>query len=85
MKKKVKKIESFRGFNLFKKTNLGKLKLKLYWRKILVDLDKFFKFNLCCYNILKVKNRLIINIHLLFFTKSLFQISYKNINYFDRA
>jgi len=39
-------------------------------------LNKFFKFNLCCYNILKIKNILIININLSFSKKkSLFNIS----------
>jgi len=40
---------------------------KLYLRKrILKDLHKFFKFNLCYYNILKIKNILIIKINLSF-------------------
>ena len=30
----------------------------------LEDLYEFFKFNLCCYNIFKIKNILIININL---------------------
>jgi len=40
---------------------------ELYWRMVLgglEDLYEFFKFNLCCYNIFKIKNILIININL---------------------
>jgi len=40
---------------------------KLYWRSVLGDLGglyEFFKFNLYCYNILKILNTLIININL---------------------
>jgi len=35
---------------------------KLYCMRVLEDLHEFFKFNLCSYNILKIKNILIINI-----------------------
>ena len=37
------------------------------------DLDKFFKFNLYCYVILKIKNTLVININMSFFIKILFK------------
>jgi len=46
---------------------------KLYWRGVLEGLYEFFKFNLCCYNILKIKNIIIININLSFFKKLIFQ------------
>ena len=50
---------------------------KLYWMRILEGLDNFFKFNLCCYNTLKIKNILIINIHLSFSTNYKITISKK--------
>jgi hypothetical protein len=33
---------------------------KLYWRRVLEDLYEFFKFNICCYIIFKIKNIVII-------------------------
>jgi len=42
---------------------------KLYWRRDLDGLYEFFEFNLYCYNILKIKNILIININLSFSKK----------------
>jgi hypothetical protein len=36
---------------------------KLYWKKILEGLDKFFKESMLLYNMLKIENILIINIH----------------------
>jgi hypothetical protein len=47
--------------------------LQLYWRRFFESLCKFFKFDLYCYNIPKIKNILIINIHLLFSTKTLLE------------
>jgi len=41
------------------------------WR-VLEDLYEFFKINLCCYNILKIKNILIISINLSFSKNVLF-------------
>ena len=43
---------------------------KLYWNRVSEDLHDFFKFNLCCHNIFKIKNILTINIHLSFFKKT---------------
>jgi len=45
----------------------------LYWRRVLEGLYEFFKFNLCCYNILEIKNVLIISINLSFSKKYSFQ------------
>jgi len=48
----------------------------LYWMRVLGVLDglyEFFKFNLCSYNILKIKNILIISVKLSFSNKLLFQ------------
>lgn len=42
-------------------SNFGELKNCIGGR-IFEDLDKLFKYNLCNYNILKIKNMLIINI-----------------------
>ena len=36
----------------------------LYWMRVLRGLYEFFKFNIRCYNILKIKNILIISINL---------------------
>jgi hypothetical protein len=36
---------------------------KLYWKKILEGLDKFFKESMLLYNMLKIENILIISIH----------------------
>jgi len=46
---------------------------KFYWKRILEGLYGFFKFNLCYYNILKIKIILIININSSFYKKKLFQ------------
>ena len=40
---------------------------------VMEGLYEFFKFNLCCYNILKIKNILIISISLSFSKKLFFQ------------
>lgn len=40
-----------------------------FWKKIMEGLYKSFKFNPCCYDILKIKNALIININLTFSKK----------------
>jgi len=56
-------------------SSFGRTK-KLYWRRVFGDLEglhEFFKFNICSYNILKIKNILIISINLSFFKKLLFQ------------
>jgi len=48
---------------------------KLYWRRgfwVLEGLYEFFKFNLCCYIIFKIKNIVIICINLSFSKKLLF-------------
>jgi len=46
---------------------------KLYWMRVWEGLCEFFKFNICCNNILKIKNILIININLSLSKKILFQ------------
>jgi len=49
---------------------------KLYWRKIfgvLLGSYEFFKYNLCCYNVLKIKTIIMININLSFSKKLVFQ------------
>ncbi len=43
-----------------------------FWR-VMEGLYEFFKFNLCCYNILKIKSILIISISLSFSKKLFFQ------------
>jgi len=58
-----------------KSSSFGELKNCIgggFWR-VLKGLYEFFKFNLCSYNILKIKNILIININLSFFKNLLFQ------------
>jgi len=45
---------------------------KLYWRRVLESLYKFFKFNLYCYIIFKIKNIVIICINLSFSKKLVF-------------
>lgn len=48
-------------------------KLNLYWTEFLKNLDKFFKYILYYYTILKIKNIVLINFHLsLFYTKTQF-------------
>ena len=42
---------------------------KLYWRRVLGGLHEFFKFYLCSYNILRIKNILIISVNLSFSKK----------------
>jgi hypothetical protein len=42
---------------------------KMYWRRILEGLDRFFKSFQCFYNTLKIKNTLIISIFFSFSTK----------------
>jgi len=59
-KEQVEEIEYIeRGGLIFlhntKPSSFGRTK-KLYWRRVLEGLYEFFKFNLCCYNILDIKN-----------------------------
>jgi len=44
---------------------------KLYWRMVLEGLNEFFKFHLCCYYILKIKNILISPIFSIFVPEAL--------------
>jgi len=56
--------EGFGGFvflHNIKSSSFGGTQ-KLYWRRVLEDLYEFFKMILCGYNILKIKNILIISI-----------------------
>jgi len=55
-----------------KPSSFGELKNWIgggFWK----GLYEFFKFNICCYNILKIKNILIININLLLSKNIIFQ------------
>jgi len=54
-----------------KLSSFGRTK-KMYWRRVLEGLYKFFKFHLCCYIIFKIKNIVIIYINLSFSKKLLF-------------
>jgi len=67
--------EGFGGFILLKNIKSSSFEgtKKLYWRRVLENLYELFKFNLCCYNILKIKNILIISINLPVSKKILFQ------------
>jgi len=76
---KWKKMRKMGGENFGGLTFLDNIKpssfegtKKLYWRRVLGGLEglyEFFKFNLCCYIIFKIKNVAIICINLSFSIK----------------
>jgi len=66
--------KGFRGLTFLHNTKLFSFDgtKKLYWRRVLESLYEFFKFNLYCYDIFKIKNIVIICINLSFSKKPIF-------------